>query len=76
MTLPAAEWEVEVNQYEPDVIDDDDSDSDSYPIDQYDLVVSPNDFNVKTIVDFIDSGVVVIPGFQRNFVWDIKRRPA
>ena len=34
---------------------------------------SPNDFNVKTIVDFIDSGVVVIPGFQRNFVWDIKR---
>lgn len=73
MTLPTAEWDVEVNQYEPDVIDADESDSDSYPIDQYDLVVSPNDFNVKTIVDFIDSGVVIIPGFQRNFVWDIKR---
>ena len=73
MTLPAEEWEVEVSRYEPDVIDTDDPDSDSYPIDQYDLVSSPNDFNVKTIVDFIDSGVVVIPGFQRNFVWDIKR---
>ncbi len=73
MTLPATEWEVEVNRYEPDLVDSDESDSDSYPIDQYDLVSSPNDFNVKTIVDFIDSGVVIIPGFQRNFVWDIKR---
>ena len=73
MTLPAAESEAEVNRYEPDVIDADESDNDSYPIDQYDLVSSPNDFNVKTIVDFIDSGVVIIPGFQRNFVWDIKR---
>ena len=73
MTLPAAEWEVEVNRYEPDVMDADESESDSYPIDQYDLVSTPNDFNVKTIVDFIDSGVVVIPGFQRNFVWDIRR---
>lgn len=73
MTFPAAELEVEVNRYEPDVTEADESDTDSYPIDQYDLVSSPNDFNVKTIVDFIDSGVVVIPGFQRNFVWDIKR---
>ena len=73
MTLPTEEWEVEVNRYEPDVMDADESDGDSYPIDQYDLVSSPNDFNVKTIVDFIDSGVVIIPGFQRNFVWDIKR---
>ena len=73
MTLPATEWEVEVNRYESDVVDADESEGDSYPIDQYDLVSSPNDFNVKTIVDFIDSGVVVIPGFQRNFVWDIKR---
>ncbi len=42
-------------------------------IDEYDLTSSPNDFNVATIVDFIGSGAVVIPGFQRHFVWDIKR---
>lgn len=42
-------------------------------IDEYDLTSSPNDFNVSTIVDFIDSGAVIVPGFQRNFVWDIKR---
>ena len=44
-----------------------------YPIDQFDLVSTPNDFNTKTLVDFIDSGVIKIPGFQRNFVWDIRR---
>ena len=40
---------------------------------EYDITVSPNDFNINTIFDFIDSGVVNIPGFQRNYVWDIKR---
>ena len=62
----------EDDKYEPDVSDGD-SESDSYPIDQFDLVSTPNDFNTKTLVDFIDSGVLVIPGFQRNFVWDIRR---
>lgn len=40
---------------------------------EYDISVSPNDFNIKTLFDFISSGVVKIPGFQRNYVWDIKR---
>ena len=58
-------------RYEPDVGTE--SEVESYPIDQFDLVASPNDFNTRTLVDFIDSGVVTIPGFQRNYVWDIKR---
>lgn len=40
---------------------------------EYDLTASPNDFNIKTLFDFIKSGIVKIPGFQRNYVWDIKR---
>ena len=40
---------------------------------EYDISASPNDFNIKTLFDFIDSGIVKIPGFQRNYVWDIKR---
>lgn len=40
---------------------------------EYDITTVPNDFNVKTIFDFIESGAVVIPEFQRNYVWDIKR---
>lgn len=51
----------------------DSEEDDSYPIDQYDLVSVPNDFNTRTLVDFIDSEVVIIPGFQRNYIWDIKR---
>ncbi len=42
-------------------------------IDEYDIISSPNDFNVLTINSFIDTGSIKIPGFQRNYVWDIKR---
>ncbi|MBH0109176.1 DUF262 domain-containing protein [Salinibacterium sp. NG22] len=51
----------------------DETDENLGQIDEYDLTSSPNDFNVKTIYDFIDSGAVKIPGFQRNYVWDIRR---
>lgn len=50
-----------------------DEEQDDVQIDEYDLTSSPNDFNVITIGNFIDSGAVKIPGFQRNYVWDIKR---
>jgi hypothetical protein len=42
-------------------------------IGEFDLSATPNDFNVKTIIDFLGSNVIVIPTFQRNYVWDIKR---
>ena len=72
MTLSNTLQDIEDAPYEPD-IGDVESGDDFYPIDKFDLVSSPNDFNTKTLVDFIDSGVVNIPGFQRNFIWDIKR---
>ena len=49
------------------------NDEDEFQIDEYDLTATPNDFNVLTIQSFIESGAVKIPGFQRNYVWDIKR---
>ena len=42
-------------------------------IPEYDITAVPNDFNVAVIVSFIDSGAIRIPGFQRNFVWDLAR---
>ena len=72
MTLEQIETLVqEDHRYEPDVVEEDDDDSSM--IDQFEIVASPNDFNVLTIVNLIESGVVKIPGFQRNYVWDIKR---
>jgi hypothetical protein len=50
-----------------------DSESEDAQIDEYDLTTSPNDFNVLTIYNFVQSGSVIIPGFQRNYVWDRKR---
>ena len=49
-------------------------DTESIDIGEYDLTSTPNDFNVKTIVDFLKSGVFEVPSFQRNFVWDLRRR--
>ena len=46
---------------------------DEIQIEEYDITASPNDFNVMTLCSFIDSGSVRIPGFQRNFVWDMAR---
>jgi hypothetical protein len=53
--------------------DDSDSEEYEYPIDQYEITASPNDFNVLTLFNFIESGAIKIPGFQRNYVWDLRR---
>jgi uncharacterized protein with ParB-like and HNH nuclease domain len=53
--------------------DDYAEDVDDTQIDEYDITAAPNDFNVLTLQSFIESGAVKIPGFQRNFVWDISR---
>jgi len=42
-------------------------------VEEYDITATPNDFNVITLYNFIESGAIRIPGFQRNFVWDIGR---
>jgi len=46
---------------------------DEIQIEEYDITAAPNDFNIATIYSFLESGSVKIPGFQRNFVWDIGR---
>ena len=56
-----------------DIEDDMMDSSDDVSFAEYDVSASPNDFNIKTLFDFIGSGVVKIPGFQRNYVWEIKR---
>lgn len=50
-----------------------DHEEEEYLVLEYDITASPNDFNIKTIFDFIESGAVIIPEFQRNYVWDMKR---
>lgn len=40
---------------------------------QYDISVIPNDFNISTIFNLMDSGAIEMPVFQRNYIWDRKR---
>jgi uncharacterized protein with ParB-like and HNH nuclease domain len=53
--------------------DDYAEDADDLQVEEYDITASPNDFNVMTLHSFVESGSVRIPGFQRNFVWDLGR---
>lgn len=53
--------------------DDYAEDADEIQIEEYDITAAPNDFNVLTIYNFLESGAVRIPGFQRNYVWDLGR---
>jgi Protein of unknown function DUF262 len=64
--------EIEIKDNEKYEGDDDSNDQD-ISFTEYEISASPNDFNIRTLYDFIDSGIVKIPGFQRNYVWDIKR---
>lgn len=40
---------------------------------EYDITATPNDFNILTIFSLIDNGIIKMPPFQRNYVWDEKR---
>src|SRR6266702_237670 len=53
--------------------DDYAEESDEIQVEEYDITAAPNDFNVITIFNFLESGAVRIPGFQRNYVWDLGR---
>ena len=46
---------------------------DSVIISEYDLISTPNDFNILTIKSFLDGGSVRVPRYQRNYVWDRPR---
>jgi uncharacterized protein with ParB-like and HNH nuclease domain len=50
-----------------------DEEEEDYSFKEYDISATPNDFNISTIVDYIEHGVFKIPGFQRNYVWDLKK---
>ena len=40
---------------------------------EYDITATPNDFNILTLYSLIDNGIIKMPPFQRNYVWDEKR---
>ena len=39
----------------------------------YDLITYPSDFTISTIFEKLNSGIISIPPFQRNYVWDLRQ---
>lgn len=61
---------MEEKWYEELVEEEEGSDS---IVTEYDITSTPNDFNISTLFSLIDNGVIKMPPFQRNYVWDEKR---
>lgn len=59
-------WYDEIEEIDQDQEDD-------AVLKEYDITATPNDFNIQTLFSLIDNGVIKMPPFQRNYVWDIKR---
>lgn len=53
--------------------DHDDDQEELFSLGNYQITTSPNDFNTKTLVDQIKNGHILIPNFQRNYVWSMKK---
>ena len=62
--------EAEPKQFENDEAEENES---LYPSETFKLTTTPNDFNISTIISFLDAGIFKIPDFQRNYVWDINK---
>lgn len=56
-----------------DFFEEEPIDTDSSNIAEYDITISPRDLTPASIVDMIDNGIMELPIFQRNYVWDISK---
>jgi hypothetical protein len=54
-------------------MDRDDEPNEGLQVSEYDITSAPNDFNVSTLISFLDSGAIVLPPYQRNYTWDKAR---
>lgn len=55
-------WYIDLCEEEPETV-----------VKEYDITATPNDFNILTLFSLIDNGVIKMPPFQRNYVWDEKQ---
>jgi hypothetical protein len=60
-------------EYEELVTEDDESNDDEPITVSYDIATYPSDFTLSGITEMWNSGDIVIPNFQREFVWTIKQ---
>lgn len=64
------DWNLDSSEIERELNDYDDEDDSSIDGTYFNLTSTPNDFNISTLISFIDRGVFKIPSFQRNYIWN------
>ena len=50
------------------------NDASDYEIKPFDLLITKEDRSIGTLVDWISKGKLIIPDFQRSFVWKTKKQ--
>ncbi len=55
-----------------EIAEEDDEDEDEFYV-TYDITTYPSDLSIQVLVDQFNDGDIVIPHFQRDFVWTIKQ---
>jgi hypothetical protein len=50
-----------------------DGDEPDIQLTEYDITSTPNDFNVLTISSYLGAGSIILPPYQRNYIWDKSR---
>ena len=59
---------------EIEIVENTDSDSEEFNFKKYDITSYPADYNIVTLLDKINKKSIVLPPFQREFVWNEKKQ--
>ena len=71
-------YEKEIKSNDENELEIDESINENEEIDEntiplYEIDTAPNDFNLLSYKEFIERGIFILPNFQRNYVWDMRR---
>lgn len=63
---------IDGNKVELETFDEDEDEEDSVYV-EYDITTYPSDFTLSIIREMWKEGDIIVPPFQRNYVWNIKQ---
>ena len=59
---------------EIEIVENTDSDAEEFKLKKYDITSFPADYNMVTLLDKVSKKSIILPPFQREFVWNEKKQ--
>lgn len=56
------------------IVENTDSDTEEFKLKKYDITSYPADYNMATLIDKVTKKNIILPPFQREFVWNEKKQ--